>query len=163
VVNALNDIEKAYRKDVKKKARENIQKMAESIERAGMKRLTLFSHEDMEQERLKRIEEKRLQEEEKKKQEEEEAQQENIAAHSSDLMDAETSEQVNLDKGKAIVSNSDPLVLKLQEELAAQKAEQELLKEEVKNLTESQHHVIKMQEDMNSKLDAILAFMSKKP
>ncbi|MCI20155.1 hypothetical protein A2U01_0041316 [Trifolium medium] len=32
---------------------------------------------------------------------------------------------------------------KLQEDLAAQKAEQELLKEEVKNLTESQHHVIK--------------------
>ncbi|MCI86970.1 hypothetical protein A2U01_0108251, partial [Trifolium medium] len=71
-------------------------------------------------------------------------------------MDAETSEQVNLDKGKAIVSDSNPLVLKLQD-LAAQKAEQELLKEEVKNLTKSQHHVIKTQDDMNSKLDAILA------
>ncbi|MCI37212.1 hypothetical protein A2U01_0058436, partial [Trifolium medium] len=71
---------------------------------------------------------------------EEEAQQkllsENNAAHGSDIMNAETSEQ---------------------------KAEQELLKEEVKNLIESQHHVIKTQEDMNSKLDAILAFMSKKP
>ncbi|MCI72035.1 hypothetical protein A2U01_0093298, partial [Trifolium medium] len=68
-------------------------------------------------------------------------------------MDAETSEQVFLDKGKATVSDSDLLVLKLQEYLAAQKAEQELLKEEVNNLTESQHHVIKTQEDMNSKLD----------
>ncbi|MCI56608.1 hypothetical protein A2U01_0077859, partial [Trifolium medium] len=48
-------------------------------------------------------------------------------------------------------------------QLATQKAEQELLKEEVKNLTESQHHVIQTQEDMNSKLEAILAFMSKKP
>ncbi|MCI60503.1 hypothetical protein A2U01_0081759 [Trifolium medium] len=66
----------------------------------------------MEQERLKRIEEKRLQEEEKKRQEEEEAQHkllsENNAAHGSDIMDAETSEQVNLDKGKAMVSGSDP-------------------------------------------------------
>ncbi|MCI00382.1 hypothetical protein A2U01_0021400 [Trifolium medium] len=125
--------------------------MAESIERACMKRLTLISHEDLEQERLKRIEEKRLQEEEKKRQEEEEAQQkllsENNVAHSPDYMDAETSEQDNFDKGKATVSNSDTLVLKLQEDLAAQKAEQELLKEEVKNLTESQHHVIKTQEE----------------
>ncbi|MCI93275.1 hypothetical protein A2U01_0114573, partial [Trifolium medium] len=62
-----------------------------------------------------------------------------------------------------VVSDPDPLVLKLQEDLAAQKAEQELLKEEVRNLTESQNHVLKTQEDMNSKLDAILAFMSKKP
>ncbi|MCI12193.1 hypothetical protein A2U01_0033296 [Trifolium medium] len=71
----------------------------------------------------------------------------------------ETSE----DKGKAIASEHDPLVLLLQEQLATQKAEQELLKEEVKNLTESHHHVIQTQEDINSKLDAILAFMSKKP
>ncbi|MCI74404.1 hypothetical protein A2U01_0095668, partial [Trifolium medium] len=67
----------------------------------------------MEQERLKRIEEKRL-EEEKKRQEEEEAQQKLvtkvIAAHGSDL-----------DKGKATVSDSDLLVQKLQEDLAAQK------------------------------------------
>ncbi|MCI85651.1 hypothetical protein A2U01_0106930, partial [Trifolium medium] len=57
----------------------------------------------------------------------------------------------------------DPLVLMLQEQLATQKAEQEILKKEVKNLTESQHHVVQTQEDMNSKLDAILAFMSRKP
>ncbi|MCI68645.1 hypothetical protein A2U01_0089906, partial [Trifolium medium] len=76
----------------------------------------------MEHERMKRIEEKRL-EEERKRQEEEEAQQkllpEVVTAHGSDL-----------DKGKAKVSDSDLLVLKLQEDLAAQKAEQELLKEE---------------------------------
>ncbi|MCI58426.1 hypothetical protein A2U01_0079681, partial [Trifolium medium] len=60
----------------------------------------------------------------------------------------ETSE----DKGKAVASEHDPLVLILQEQLATQKAELELLKEEVKNLTESQHHVIQTQEDMNSKL-----------
>ncbi|MCI07850.1 hypothetical protein A2U01_0028919 [Trifolium medium] len=73
VVNTLDDIERAYRKDIKKKAQENIQKMVESIERAGMKRLTLISHEDIEHERLKRFKEKRL-EEEKKRREEEEAQ-----------------------------------------------------------------------------------------
>ncbi|MCI96172.1 hypothetical protein A2U01_0117472, partial [Trifolium medium] len=63
----------------------------------------------------------------------------------------------------AVASEHDPLVLILQEQLETQKAEQELLKEEVKNLTENQHHVIQTQENMNSKLDAILAFMSKKP
>ncbi|MCI58648.1 hypothetical protein A2U01_0079903, partial [Trifolium medium] len=67
------------------------------------------------------------------------------------------------DKGKAVASEHDPLVLILQEQLVTQKTEQELLKEEVKNLTESQNHVIQTREDMNSKLDAILAFMSKKP
>ncbi|MCI59220.1 hypothetical protein A2U01_0080475, partial [Trifolium medium] len=65
----------------------------------------------MEHERLKRIEEKRL-EEEKKRQEEEKAQQklmtEVFAAYGSDL-----------DKGKATVSDSDLLVMKLQEDLAA--------------------------------------------
>ncbi|MCI97625.1 hypothetical protein A2U01_0118926, partial [Trifolium medium] len=65
--------------------------------------------------------------------------------------------------GKAVASEHDPLVLRLQEQLATQKAEQELLIEEVKNLTESQHHVIQTQEEMNTKLDVILAFMSKKP
>ncbi|MCI43494.1 hypothetical protein A2U01_0064731, partial [Trifolium medium] len=43
---------------------------------------------------------------------------------------------------EAAASEHDPLVLILQEQLPTQKAEQELLKEEVKNLTESQHHVI---------------------
>ncbi|MCI57092.1 hypothetical protein A2U01_0078343, partial [Trifolium medium] len=70
----------------------------------------------------------------------------------------ETSVHVIEDKGKTVASEHDPLVLIIQDQLATQKAKQELLKEEVKNLTESQHHVIKTQEDMNSKLDAILAF-----
>ncbi|MCI61500.1 hypothetical protein A2U01_0082757, partial [Trifolium medium] len=39
------------------------------------------------------------------------------------------------DKGNAVASEHDPLVLMLHEQLATQKAEQELLKEEVKNLT----------------------------
>ncbi|MCI17615.1 hypothetical protein A2U01_0038764 [Trifolium medium] len=61
-------------------------------------------------------------------------------------MIVETSEQVVLDKGKsAVVSDPNPLVLKLQEDLAAQKAEQALLKEEVRNLTESQIHLLKTQ------------------
>ncbi|MCI39588.1 hypothetical protein A2U01_0060820, partial [Trifolium medium] len=71
----------------------------------------------------------------------------------------ESSERVIEDKGNAVASEHDPLVLILQEQLATQKAEQELLREDVKNLTESQHHVIQKQEEMNSKLDAILAFM----
>ncbi|MCI41733.1 hypothetical protein A2U01_0062967, partial [Trifolium medium] len=50
------------------------------------------------------------------------------------------------DKGKAVFFEHDPLVLILQEQLATQKAEQELLKEEVKNLSESQCHVIQKQE-----------------
>ncbi|MCI29921.1 hypothetical protein A2U01_0051130 [Trifolium medium] len=75
----------------------------------------------------------------------------------------ETSERIVEDKGKAVAFEHDPLVLILQEQLATQKAEQELLKEEVKHLTESQHHVIQTQEDISSKLDAILAFMSRQP
>ncbi|MCI50548.1 hypothetical protein A2U01_0071792, partial [Trifolium medium] len=62
----------------------------------------------------------------------------------------ETSERVIEDKGKVVASEHDPLVLMLQEQLLTQKAEQELLKEEVNNLTESQHQLIKTQEDMNS-------------
>ncbi|MCI83516.1 hypothetical protein A2U01_0104792, partial [Trifolium medium] len=60
-------------------------------------------------------------------------------------------------------SEHDPLVLILQEQLATQKAEQEQLKEEVKNLSESQRQVIQKQDETNSKLDAILAFMTRQP
>ncbi|MCI92605.1 hypothetical protein A2U01_0113901, partial [Trifolium medium] len=64
-------------------------------------------------------------EEEKKRQEEEEARKklvlEDVAANGSENMNVETSDQVVLDKGKAVVvSDPDPLVLKLQEDLAAQ-------------------------------------------
>ncbi|MCI14480.1 hypothetical protein A2U01_0035611 [Trifolium medium] len=114
--------------------------MAESIERANMKRLTLTSHFEMKQEKLRR-------EEEKKRQEKEEARKklvsEDVAVNGSENMNVETSDQVLLDKGKAaVVFDPDPLVLKLQEDLAAQKTEQELLKEEVRHLTESQNHVL---------------------
>ncbi|MCI70589.1 hypothetical protein A2U01_0091852, partial [Trifolium medium] len=63
---------------------------------------------------------------------------ENVA---SDNMMVNTSE----DRGKVVVSEHDPLVLILQEQLATQKAEHELLKEEVKNLSENQRHVIQKQ------------------
>ncbi|MCI43740.1 hypothetical protein A2U01_0064978 [Trifolium medium] len=77
--------------------------------------------------------------------------------YTSDNMMIENSK----DKGKAVASEHDPLLLKLQEQLETQKAEQELLNEEVKNLTESHHHVIKTQEDISSKLDVILAHISR--
>ncbi|MCI56784.1 hypothetical protein A2U01_0078035 [Trifolium medium] len=67
------------------------------------------------------------------------------------------------DKGKAVAYEHDPLVLLLQEQLAAQKAEQEKIKEDVKNLTEGQEQVIKTQEDIQAKLDAILAHLSRQP
>ncbi|MCI40768.1 hypothetical protein A2U01_0062001, partial [Trifolium medium] len=63
----------------------------------------------------------------------------------------------------AVASEHDPLVLILQEQLATQNAEHELLKEEVKNISERQHHVIQKQEETNSKLDAILAHLSRQP
>ncbi|MCI42728.1 hypothetical protein A2U01_0063965, partial [Trifolium medium] len=63
----------------------------------------------------------------------------------------------------AVAYEHDPLVLLLQEQLATQKAEQEQIKEDVKNLTEGQHHVLKTQEDIRSKLDAILAHISRQP
>ncbi|MCI38377.1 hypothetical protein A2U01_0059605, partial [Trifolium medium] len=67
------------------------------------------------------------------------------------------------DKGKEVASEHDPLVLMLQEQLATQKDEQELLKEEVKNLSESQHNIVQTRENMNSMLDAILAYISRQP
>ncbi|MCI28938.1 hypothetical protein A2U01_0050141 [Trifolium medium] len=97
-----------------------------------------------------------MEEEEKKKQEEEHR----LKDTSGDIV-IETSE--HKDKGKAVATEHDPLVLMLQEQLATQKADQEQLKEDVKNLTESQQHVLKTQDDMNQKLDAILKFMASKP
>ncbi|MCI17337.1 hypothetical protein A2U01_0038484 [Trifolium medium] len=41
VLNALDSLERFYKKEVKGKAQENVQKMVESIEKAGIKRLTL--------------------------------------------------------------------------------------------------------------------------
>ncbi|MCI76190.1 hypothetical protein A2U01_0097459, partial [Trifolium medium] len=56
-----------------------------------------------------------------------------------------------------------PLVLVLQEQLEAQKIEQEKIKEEVKNISEGQHNVLKNQEDISSKLNAILSHLAKNP
>ncbi|MCI98345.1 hypothetical protein A2U01_0119648, partial [Trifolium medium] len=47
------------------------------------------------------------------------------------------------DKGKEVAIEPHPLVLLLQEQFAAQKAEEEQIKEDVKNLTEGQQHVLK--------------------
>ncbi|MCI94557.1 hypothetical protein A2U01_0115855, partial [Trifolium medium] len=47
--------------------------------------------------------------------------------------------------------------------LAAQKTEQEKIKEDVKNLTEGQEIVLKVQEDISAKLNAILAHISRQP
>ncbi|MCI51376.1 hypothetical protein A2U01_0072620, partial [Trifolium medium] len=75
----------------------------------------------------------------------------------------EEQQKLSEDKGKAIAYDHDPLVLLLQEQLAAQKAEQEQIKEDVKNLTEGQHHVLKVQKDISSKLNAILAHITRQP
>ncbi|MCI84585.1 hypothetical protein A2U01_0105863, partial [Trifolium medium] len=71
-----------------------------------------------EEKRRKEAEEKRQQEEEELKR----------------LSDLATQE----DKGQASTSEHDPLLLLVQEQLATQKAEQEKLKEDVKNLSEGQ-------------------------
>ncbi|MCI23541.1 hypothetical protein A2U01_0044722, partial [Trifolium medium] len=145
-----------------------VKMVMESVERCKVKRLTLTPHYDPRVEEFvvnevlsmfKQAEEEeaKAEEEEKRKQEEEKRQQEEKQKMltenvTSDNMMVNSSE----DKGKAVASEHDPLVLILQEQLATQKAEQELLKEEAKNLTESQHHVIQKQEETNTKLDAIL-------
>ncbi|MCI74262.1 hypothetical protein A2U01_0095526, partial [Trifolium medium] len=78
--------------------------------------LSLFK-QDEEAEAKAEEEKRRLEEEEKKKQEEEKQKMlaENVT---SDNMMVNTSE----DKGKAVASEHDPLVLLLQEQLATQKA-----------------------------------------
>ncbi|MCI35129.1 hypothetical protein A2U01_0056350, partial [Trifolium medium] len=111
--------------------------------------LSVFNR--FEEERIKaEEEEKRRKEEEKKKLQEE--QQKVLALNVAPK-----------NKGKEIATEHDPLILQIQEQLAAQKAEQKKIKEDVKNLTEGQEHVIKTQEDISSKLNAILAHLSRQP
>ncbi|MCI67452.1 hypothetical protein A2U01_0088711, partial [Trifolium medium] len=55
-------------------------------------------------------------------------------------------------KGKEVATEPHPLVLVLQEQLEAQKVEQEKIKEDIKNLSEGQQNVLKNQEDISSKL-----------
>ncbi|MCI44648.1 hypothetical protein A2U01_0065887, partial [Trifolium medium] len=88
--------------------------------------LSLFEQAEEAEVKAEEEEKKRQQEKEEKKKQEEKQKM---------LAENVTSE----DKGKAFASEHDPLVLILQEQLATQKAEQEQLKEDVKNLTESQH------------------------
>ncbi|MCI01808.1 hypothetical protein A2U01_0022837 [Trifolium medium] len=119
--------------------------MMESVERCKVKILTLTPHYDQRVEefvmnevlsvfeqagasevKAEEKEKKRKEEEEEKKQQEEKLEM---------VTEIETSEKIIEDKGKAVASEHDPLVLILQEQLATQKAEQEQLKEDVKNLT----------------------------
>ncbi|MCI41757.1 hypothetical protein A2U01_0062991 [Trifolium medium] len=94
-------------------------------------------------------EKRRLEEEEKNKLEEQQKiLSENVASE---------------DKGKEVVTEPHPLVLVLQEQLEAQKIELEKIKEDIRNHTEGQEHVIKTQEDISSKLNAILAHLSRQP
>ncbi|MCI39422.1 hypothetical protein A2U01_0060653, partial [Trifolium medium] len=111
--------------------------------------LSVFKSFEEEQVKAEEEEKRRLEEEEKKKQEE---QQMMSSLHIT-----------SVDKGKEVAAEPHPLILLLQEQLAAQKAEQEKIKEDVKNLTEGQQHVIKTQEDISSKFNAILAHLSKQP
>ncbi|MCI60406.1 hypothetical protein A2U01_0081662, partial [Trifolium medium] len=64
---------------------------------------------------------------------------------------------------QVVESEPHPLVLVLQEQLEVQKVEQEKIKEDIRNLSEGQEHVLKNQEDISSKLNAILAHLAKNP
>ncbi|MCI38720.1 hypothetical protein A2U01_0059949, partial [Trifolium medium] len=63
-------------------------------------------------------------------------------------------------KGKGIEVEPHPLVLELQEKLEAQSVEQQKIKEDIKNLSEGQHNMLKSQEDISAKLNAILAHLA---
>ncbi|MCI55716.1 hypothetical protein A2U01_0076967 [Trifolium medium] len=67
------------------------------------------------------------------------------------------------DKGKEIEAEPHPLVLVLQEKLEAQSMEQEKIKEKLKSLSEGKHNVIRNQDDIHSKLNAILAHLARNP
>ncbi|MCI82704.1 hypothetical protein A2U01_0103978, partial [Trifolium medium] len=47
--------------------------------------------------------------------------------------------------------------------LEAQGAEQEKIKEELKNLSEGQNNIVKTQDDISTKLSAILAYLANHP
>ncbi|MCI82589.1 hypothetical protein A2U01_0103863, partial [Trifolium medium] len=56
-----------------------------------------------------------------------------------------------------------PLMLAMQKKLEAQGVEQEKIKEELKSLSEGQQNLAKTQEDISSKLSAILAHLAPNP
>ncbi|MCI54875.1 hypothetical protein A2U01_0076125, partial [Trifolium medium] len=89
-------------------------------------------------------EEVKAEEEEKRRKEEEEEEKKQQEEKQKRLSEFVTPE----DKGKAVAYDHDPLVLLLQEQLTTQKAETEQIKD-VKNLTETQRHVLQKQEETN--------------
>ncbi|MCI52506.1 hypothetical protein A2U01_0073750, partial [Trifolium medium] len=80
----------------------------------------MFKQAEEEEVKVEEEERKRQKEEEEKKKEQEEKQKMLTGNVSSDKMMVNMSK----DKGKAVASEHDPLVLILQEQLATQKAEQ---------------------------------------
>ncbi|MCI92566.1 hypothetical protein A2U01_0113862, partial [Trifolium medium] len=64
---------------------------------------------------------------------------------------------------KEIEAEPHPLMLVLQEKLEAQCAEQEKIKEELKSLSKGQQDIVKKQDDISSKLSAILAHLAANP
>ncbi|MCI38971.1 hypothetical protein A2U01_0060200, partial [Trifolium medium] len=113
--------------------------------------LSLFKQDEEERLKAEEEEKKRREEEEKKRLEEEE--EKKLQEEQQKVLALNVTPK---DKGKEIAVEHHPLVLILQEQLETQKVEQENIKEEVKNLSEGQHHVLKNQEDISSKLNAIL-------
>ncbi|MCH99931.1 hypothetical protein A2U01_0020946 [Trifolium medium] len=76
----------------------------------------------------------------------------------------DTSDQVALDKGKQIMEPEPPsYVLKLQADIGSQKVKHDVLEVKFDNLAENQKVMATKQDTMDSKLDAILVFLSKKP
>ncbi|MCI55618.1 hypothetical protein A2U01_0076869, partial [Trifolium medium] len=66
-------------------------------------------------------------------------------------------------KGKEIEAEPHPLVLALQEKIEAQGVEQEKIKEELKSLSKGQQNIVKTQDDISTKLSAILAHLAANP
>ncbi|MCH82735.1 hypothetical protein A2U01_0003546 [Trifolium medium] len=150
IVNALDNLESFYKKEVKGKAQENVQKMKKKAE----------------EENKKAEEEKKQQEAEKEAEEKNRSEEEHIEGY--DKMIIDTSDQVVLDnskdKGKAIMdSEPPPYVLKMQEDIDSQKVKHEALEVKFDNLAETQKVMATKQDTMDSKLDAIFALLSKKP
>ncbi|MCI08135.1 hypothetical protein A2U01_0029208 [Trifolium medium] len=155
----------------------------ESVEKAGMKRLTLtphfepeevvvleafekelaeglrlFEEEEKAEEEKKRLEEeqKRL-EEEKKRQEEEKEAAEKLRSKEKKNKEDSKKMDIDKDKGKAPMESEPPAyVLKMQADIETQKIRQDDMEVKVDTVVENQ-------KDIASKLDAPIALMSRKP
>ncbi|MCI21707.1 hypothetical protein A2U01_0042876, partial [Trifolium medium] len=149
---AVDRLTQIIQKKIEGRGMEAVKMIMESVERCQAKRLTLTPHYDIrvedfvvnevlsvfkkaEEDEVKAKEEAKKRQEEEEKKSQEEKQKMLLENTTTDCLMIKTSERVIEDKGKALASEHDPLVLILQEQLATQKAEQELLKEDVKNLT----------------------------